>query len=245
MKMDKVSILERAWLEAFAKLVEGPFFRKLADGTLRLEHYKGFLRETYHNAAHNPKNMALFIAHLRSDRPDLEAKFLKHTAMEIGHDRMALDDLKLLGGDAEEARTGRPLPTTEALAAFIVFQIQHRNPLAYLGYLYHLEELPVHFGKAAMASMGAIGIPVEATTFLQEHAEADPIHVKWNREYLEGFIRTEADLQAVLYGLRGTCDLHGIMFQGILDHTSDWAAVPAKTAGPVNDGKDIPVGKGK
>lgn len=228
MRLDTVTIMEKTWLECFERLVQEPFFRMLAEGTLRLEHYRGFLRETYYNTVQNPKNMALFFAHLRSDQPDVQAKFLKHTAMEIGHDRMALDDLEFLGGDADEARNGRALPSTEALAAFIVFQIQHRNPLAFLGYLYHLEALPVHFGKAAMASMGALAIPVEATTFLREHAEADPVHVKWNREYLETFIRTEADQEAVLYGLRGTCELHGLMFQGILNHTADWAGVPAK-----------------
>lgn len=225
--MVKLEILEREWMRCFERMKRGNFFRMLGSAELERTHYLCFLRETYHNTACNPKNMALFMAHMRSGRPDLEAKFLKHTAMEIGHDEMALDDLRILGGDAEAARNGRPLATTEALAAFIVYQIQHRNPIAYLGYLYHLEAMPVQLGKEVMGSLSAMGIPMEATTFLREHAEADPVHLKWNREYLEGFIRTEADLEAVLYGLRGTCELHGLMFQGILDHAADWAPVPA------------------
>jgi pyrroloquinoline quinone (PQQ) biosynthesis protein C len=187
----------------------------------------GFLRETYHNTYHNPKKMALFMAHLDSDKPQLEAKFLKHTAAEIGHDEMALSDLKVLGGDPDAVRRGRPLPSTEALTAFIVFQIQHRNPLAYLGYLYHLEAMPVRMGADVMACLIALGIPLEATTFLREHAEADPVHIKWNREYMEGFIRDDEDMEAVLYGMRGTCELHGRMFQGILEQGQDWLAVPA------------------
>ena len=230
--MVRLELLEREWVACFERMKHGEFFRLLASARLEKRHYMGFLRETYHNAAHNPKNMALFMAHFHSDRRDLEAKFLKHTAMEIGHDELALDDLRVLGGDAEAARQGRPLPTTEALAAFIVFQIQHRNPIAYLGYLYHLEAMPVHFGHDVMTSLKAIGIPLEATTFLREHAEADPVHVKWNREYLNGFIRTEADMEAVLYGLRGTCELHGLMFQGILYHAGDWAPVPAPSTRP-------------
>jgi pyrroloquinoline quinone (PQQ) biosynthesis protein C len=225
--MVKIEIIEREWMRCFERMKLGNFFRMLASAQLERKHYLGFLRETYHNAACNPRNMALFMAHLRSGRPDLEAKFLKHTAMEIGHDELALNDLRVLGGDAESVRNGRPLATTEALAAFIVFQIQHRNPMAYLGYLYHLEAMPVQSGREVMDFLSAMGVPMEATTFLREHAEADPVHVKWNREYLEGFIKTEADLEAVLYGLRGTCELHGLMFQGILDHAADWEPVPA------------------
>jgi hypothetical protein len=225
--MNRIGILEKEWLSCFARMRRGRFFQLLASKRLERAHYMGFLRETYHNTYHNPKKMALFMAHLNSYRPRLEAKFMKHTAAEIGHDEMALDDLKVLGGDPDAVRRGRPLPSTEALTAFIVFQIQHRNPLAYLGYLYHLEAMPVHMGADVMQCLASIGIPPEATTFLREHADADPVHIKWNREYMEGFIRNDEDLEAALYGMRGTCELHGGMFQAILDQGRDWLAVSA------------------
>jgi len=230
--MDVAAQLDSAWQKEFERMMQGDYFRRLASDRLEIRYYMGFLRETFFNAACNPKNMALFIAHLDSDRPDLEAKFLKHTAMEIGHDALALEDYGKLGGDPEAVRRSLPLPTTEAMAAFITFQIQHRNPLSYLGYLYHLEALPVHFGPEVIESLLRIGVPLEATTFLREHAEADPVHLKWNREYLEGFIRNEKDLEAVLYGLRGTCRLHAGMFQGILEDAEDWrpAAAPKAVA---------------
>jgi pyrroloquinoline quinone (PQQ) biosynthesis protein C len=228
--MDFVKRVESEWRNEFERLRQGAFFRLLAEGKLDKGHYMRFLMESYFNVSLNPKLMALFMAHLRSDRPDLEAKFLKHTAMEIGHDALALEDYRVLGGDPEDVRKSLPLPTTEALGAFTVFQIQHRNPLSYLGYLYHLEALPVESGPGVIDSLVRIGVPLEATTFLREHAEADPVHVKWNREYLEGFIRSESDLQAVLYGLRGTCRLHAGMFQGILDAAADWSPSPARKA---------------
>jgi len=233
--MNRTDTLHAEWLNCFSRLHQGEFFRMLGAGLLKLEHYKAFLRETYHNASHNPKKMALFMAHLDSDQPSLEAKFLRHAAMEIGHGELALEDLRIIGGDADTARNSRPLPTTEALTAFIVFQIQHRNPLAYLGYLYHLEAMPAHMGASSMAPLLSMGVPASATSFLREHAEADPVHVKWNREYLEGFIGSDEDMEAVLYGMRGTCELHGIMFQGIMDQCrgpQEWIAMPAaeKTA---------------
>lgn len=220
--MDRIGTLEREWTESFGKLARTRWFGLLAEGRLELRHYAGFLRETYHNVAQNPRNMALYIAHLAAGDKALVAKFLKHTAMEVGHDELALADFRALGYDADGARTGRPLPTTEALAAFIVFQIQHRDPAAYLGYLYHLEALPTHMGETLAVSLSGMGIPEAASSFLREHADADPVHMKWNREYLEGFLRTPSDLEAAVYGMRGACELHGVMLEGILSQEPDW-----------------------
>jgi hypothetical protein len=46
-------------------------------------------------------------------------------------------------------------------------------------------------------------------------------------------VETREDLDAVLYGLRGTCELHGTMFQGVVNRvrlTSDWRPAPAARA---------------
>ncbi len=213
-------ILESEWEKSFSRLRKTEYFRRMAEGQLELAHYKGFLRESYHNVAQNPKSMALFISRLSTNRVALAGKFLKHAAMEMGHDELALSDLAILGEDAAGIRQTRPLPTTEALSAFIYFQMMQRNPLAYLGYSFHLEALPIRMGETGISLLLKMGVPLSATTFLKEHADLDPVHMRWNREYVEGFVKTPEDLEAVLYGLRGACDLHGVMFQGILDHAS-------------------------
>ncbi len=216
--MRKNEMLRKEWRTCYDSLLNTEFFAGMTNGTLSLMHYIGFLRETYHNVSHNPKKMALFQAHIRTDRHGLESKLLKHAAMEIGHDQLALDDLRALGVNTDLLSTSRPLPSTEAFTGFVVFQIQHRNPLAYLGYLYHLEALPTHMGTSAGDALKKMGVPENAMTFLSEHAEADLVHMQWNEDYIEGFVKTDSDLEALLYGLRSSCELHGIMFQGIMDH---------------------------
>lgn len=218
--MDRLKHIDAEWNACYEKLSRSEFFRKLGSGALELRHYKGFLRESFHNTRQNPATMALFIAHVKTGEPKLKAKFLKHTAMELGHDEMALDDLRALGEEVDSIRTARPLIATEAMAGFIMMQIQHRNPLAYLGYLYHLEAIPVRMGAAAMSALGGLGIPPNAVGFLKEHLEADPLHSKWNREYIEGFVQSDSDFDAVIFGLRGTSELHGMMFQSLLDEAS-------------------------
>jgi pyrroloquinoline quinone (PQQ) biosynthesis protein C len=228
--MNVYATLEAEWSACYDKLKNGDFLRALADRTLTRGQYSWFLRECYHNVYLNPKLMALFITHSRSGKFQTEAKLLRHAAMEIGHHELALNDFVALGGDAEELRASRPLPTTEAMAAFIAFQIQHRDPMALLGYMFHLEALPVRAGHDAGAALAAIGIPAGAMTFLMEHAEVDTVHMKWEREYMERFIATPSDLEAVVYGLRGTAELHGIMLQAVMDKGRDWSAVPAPRA---------------
>lgn len=215
--MENLKRIDSEWETCYLRLTRSEFFRKLEEGRLEPKHYIGFLRESYHNTRRNPLTMALFVAHLQSGSPALKAKFLKHAAMELGHDEMALDDLKVLGDDVDAVRNANPLIATEAMSGFISFQIQHRNPVAFLGYSYHLEALPVRMGASAMGVLLNLGIPSNAFTFLKEHVEADPVHSKWNREYAEGFIRNASDLDAVIYGLRGTCELHGMMFQSLID----------------------------
>lgn len=209
--------VETEWNHGFSVMAQGEFFQWLAQGRLSLDHYAAFLAEEYHNTTINPKTMALFIARLGMDYHRCAAMLLKHAAHEMGHNEMALNDLKALGRDAEAVRKGRALPATEALAAFVVFETEHRNPLTFLGYLYHMEAISLRLAGGGSDILARMGIPESALTFLREHADADIGHMKMNYEYLEAFIKSEEDIEAVLYGIRASCMLHGLMFQGILD----------------------------
>jgi pyrroloquinoline quinone (PQQ) biosynthesis protein C len=215
--MNRIQLVQDEWELCFQELSRGEFLRAVTEGRFTRELYVGFLRETYYNVAFNPRLASLFHAHFDSGRPDLEARFLKHNAAEVGHDRLALADLQALGEDIGAIRAGRPLPVTEAIAAFSAFQIQFRHPLAFLGHLYHLESLACRMAEGSRETLGNLGIPAEAASFMREHADADIGHMQLNRTYIEGFVRDDADLEAVLYGVRGVSRLHGLMFQGVVD----------------------------
>jgi pyrroloquinoline quinone (PQQ) biosynthesis protein C len=215
--LNVLSAIESEWDNCFRTLADGEFFRRLRTGGLSRAHYMAFLAEEYHNTTENPRIMALFISHLHTGAHKAAGKLLRHAAQEMGHNDMALADLKVLGGDDAGVRAARPLPATEALAAFISFEIQRRNPKAFLGYLYHMESISLRMAGSAGDIFKNMQIPETALSFLREHAEADPAHMTLNRDYLEAFILDETDLEAVLYGMKGSCLLHGLMFQGILD----------------------------
>lgn len=219
MSESRISTIESEWKGIYSEIRKGEFMRIILEGGLTREMYVGFLKETYHNTTWNPRLGSLFQAHLGSRRPALEARFLKHNASELGHNDLALADLRVLGEDPEAVKSGRPSPETEALVAFTAFQIQHRNPLSYLGYLYHLESLAIHQGQESMGMLERLGIPANAASFLLEHADADVAHMQFNRDYVEGFVESDSDLEAVIWGMRGAGKLHALMFQAIVDGT--------------------------
>jgi pyrroloquinoline quinone (PQQ) biosynthesis protein C len=229
--------LLHTWEKSLGELLATPFFARLREGSLDIRHYRALLREIYYNTRENPPSFALMAWHLKGSRRDIAKRIYRHCIAEHGHHELALADLRALGVDTSGIPDGRPLPTTEALIAFAVYQVQNRNPLAYLGYVYHLEMLPATLGHALAGQFAAIGVPKNAMSFLAEHAQADEGHAKW----LEGYIRDAAedgdDMAAVIHGAVGTCKLHGVMLQGILDSveaTQDWKAGGggAKTAVP-------------
>lgn len=214
------TMVEMEWRGLFAELAKGQFLSSLHSGGLTLDHYKALLRETYHNASMNPRIGSIFHARMESRKSALVTRFLKHNASEVGHNDLALADLKALGIDYSEVAETRPLIATEALAGFIIFQIEYRNPMAYLGYLYHLESLAQVAGPEAMKSLATRVAPRRAFAFLKEHADADAAHMQFNRDYINNFVEGPEDFDAVIFGMRGASTLYGNMLQAIMDEVA-------------------------
>jgi hypothetical protein len=212
--VDVSAITDREFGKALAAFAGSPGMTLLARGQATAAHYKATLREIYHYTKEDPQIQALAAVYFRGkDRATVKI-FLKHATSEIGHDLMALEDLKTLGEDVSSIPTSLPLPTTIALTAFPFYQIQYHNPIGYLGYLYFLEYMPTQAGAGYMAALKAAGVPEAAMTFLHEHATVDVAHNNLMQEYLRRLVRTESDLSAVAYGIRVTGYLYAEMLAG-------------------------------
>lgn len=224
-----IEVLETAWRKSMVETWETVFFRRLREGSLDKRHYQALLREIYYNTRENPPSFAMMVWHLKGKKRDIAKRIYRHCAAEDGHHDLALADLRNLGVDVSGIPGGRPLPTTEAFLAFALYHVQHGNPLAYLGYVYHLEMLPAQFGREIISGLAAIGVPKEAMSFLTEHAHADEGHTKWMSEYVREAVETSEDLEAILHGVTGSCKLHGLMLQGIVESVQEdggWSAAP-------------------
>lgn len=185
-----------------------PWMRRVKQGELQLKHYKSFLQETYFETQRNPQVQAYATAFFPLDQHRMIKKFYAHATSEVGHDQLALNDLKALGHDIEKTKADRPLPATIGLISLPFFLIQFMNPVAYLGYLFHLEFFPTKKASDYLGGLSQLGVPEEAMSFLRDHAEIDQHHNKMMEEYAEELIRSEEDLEDVKFAIRSACHLH-------------------------------------
>ncbi|HUP97304.1 MAG TPA: iron-containing redox enzyme family protein [Usitatibacter sp.] len=216
--IDAIAALKGEFEQVMAHFNASPALRMLAERRVTLAHYKSILREIFHYSREDPQIQALAAVRFRGTDREFVKMFFKHATMEIGHDRMALDDLRALGEDVSSIPASRPLPSTMALISFPFFQIEHREPVGYLGYLYFLEFMPTHHGAAYGAALGSLGVPESAMTFLAEHMAVDVGHNKLMEQYLRGLVHDERDLEAVVYALRVTGELYAGMLLGAIEH---------------------------
>jgi len=222
--MDAFDALKNEWMKSLDKLNQTPWFDRLNKGDLQLKHYKSYLRETYFHAGRNPQIQAISASRFTNEQKDMTRRVFQHAISEIGHDLLALNDLKALGHDVSKIPEERPLADTMALISFPLYVINYMNPVGYLGYLFHLEFLPTHNGEEYLRILSKVGVPPEALTFIQEHATADQHHIQLMRTYLDKLITSKADLDFVIYCAQTTCHLHGQMVSGAfeaVDHLDD------------------------
>lgn len=213
MKSQKLAQIETAWFEEVKRFNSSPAIQRLIAGELNIAHYQSLLREIYFYARESPQFFSAIPIHLRGRQREFTKMMLQHAASEAGHDRLALDDLKTLGASVETISYERPLPETSALIGFSFYLIQYLNPVSYLGFVFHLEYLPTHFGEQYAKGLLSAGIPPAAMTFIGEHVEADVGHNKLMAEYVEHLLVTERDVEDVIYAMRVTANLYAKVFE--------------------------------
>jgi hypothetical protein len=105
--------------------------------------------------------------------------------------------------------------------------------VGYLGYLFFLEFTPTHAGDTYMSKLAEAGVPRAAMTFLHDHATVDVAHNKMMESYVECLVRTQADLDSVVYAMRVTGHLYAEMIRGAFeqaDNPRSWGESPTEGA---------------
>lgn len=212
--MTPVESIHAAFVEVMKVFTQSPAIRFLQTADFRAEHYRSALREIYHYTKEDPQLQALAAVYFRgSDRYSVKL-FLRHAISEVGHDLMALEDLKALGEDPSNVSSENPLPATIALTSFPFYWVNYQNAVGYLGYLYFLEHMPTQHGAIYAAALAGIRVPEAATSFLREHMHADVGHNRLMTQYLERLIHGQKDADSVIYVMRVTAELYANMLWG-------------------------------
>lgn len=229
--MNPLNELQVAFRGVLDEFMKNPGVRRVFDGPLTRENYASYLKQVFHHTRENPQIQALATVYFRGHQRAAIKRFFRHASSEIGHDQLALDDLKALGVDTSRLPYENPLPETSALISFPFYQIQNLNPVGYLGYLYFLEYLPTGSGDEVMRAFERHGIPREAMRFLHDHATIDVGHNRFMEEYAQTLITSERELRSVVYAMRVTGRLYARMVEAAFleaDMPSEWGLSPSE-----------------
>lgn len=203
----------RSIVEAFD--AEPPMKRLLA-GDITLDHYRSFVQQNYYPLRERSLQLALAAARLRA-APDVTKLLHKHAVQEIGHELLALEDYKALGGDPSAVPGQDPLPETLALIATIHYQITHLNPVGFLGCLAFTDYTPISAPERYHEAMKRIGLPDEASNLFRDRQLLGPRHAALLTTYAEELVEAERDVEAVVFGMRNTATLFANMIGAAFD----------------------------
>lgn len=205
------------WKKAYALNSTFRWSKLVATGEVKVWHYKGFLREIYHNVFYNSQTQAWVGMYISGEHRDFLRSWYQHARSEIGHDLLALNDLVFLGEDRDKVIRSKPNPSTTAFTSVPFFQAMLKNPVGYLGHLFHLEFMPSQHGHNYIEMLERAGIPREGMTFIEEHAHVDPSHNKLMMKYIEELVKTDDDLKSVISCAQDASYLYGRMIEDAFD----------------------------
>ena len=111
----------------------------------------------------------------RAARAMVADYLVAHIGEEAGHDRLVLDDLRVLGVAPEDVLGRVPPVQVAQLVGAPYYWVHHHDPLLLLGYIAVLEARPPTTEEIARLRE-VTGLPASAFGMLGVHASADPLH---------------------------------------------------------------------
>jgi pyrroloquinoline quinone (PQQ) biosynthesis protein C len=166
--------------------------------------YEAYLQQAFHYVRLSSSFTPLSARRMDPELLELRQWILHHSAHEMGHELMALDDLVLLGHRREDVLASQPLPGTWAWVNFFHYEVTQRAPIAAMGVLYFLEGMAAKLAPVVGAQLATSlqGAERKAVTFVQEHGELDAEHSEEGKDMLARFCHDPADADVLVETIR-------------------------------------------
>lgn len=207
--------LDRVMAEEWDVIVKtNPFFNALMDGCDDRRLGAIYLCEVYNTVKHSAITQALVVQRL-SQPTSSSIRYmrycLQHALEEVGHEQMALHDLRSLGVDVTNESMPAPTIGTEAFTGYVYRLATTGNPVQRLGYTYWAENCYAYFAPIAMAVVQNMRLEAKNVTFFVQHGEIDQKHGAEVKKIIQDVAQSPADRAAISDALRGTIRLQGAM----------------------------------
>ena len=176
--------------------------------------YLAFLEQAYHHVSHTFPLLALAASRTTDER--YQDALVEYMEEERGHEKWILDDIRILGGDAQRVREGQPAPACAIMVGYAYYAIEHISPYAMLGSVHVLEGMSVRLAdKLADAVKASFGTTSEkGFSYLRSHGSLDQEHVAFFRELVDGFEDAETQ-RIIIENSRIFYRLYGAIFEDL------------------------------
>lgn len=211
--------LDAAMAEEWDAIVKtNPFFNALMDGLDDRRLLGIYLCEVFNTVKHSAITQALVVQRL-AEPTSISIRYMKyclqHALEEVGHEQMALHDLRSIGVDITNETMPPPTFGTEAFTGYVYRLATTGNPYQRLGYSYWAENCYAYFAQMAMAIVQNMRLEAKNLTFFVQHGEIDARHGQEVKKIIADVARTDADREAIMAALRGTIRLQGGMLSDV------------------------------
>lgn len=202
-----INSLQAAVNAEWERIRQGAFSQRIMQRPVSREIYREMMMQVFHYTRHNSTNQAVcaFV-----DAPEKLLKFVyRHATEELGHEWMAVRDLKSMDMFREEDLAKPPLPATEALIGYLYAVALRYGPVPRLGYSFWAESSYAQIDGWLKKIASDLSLRKENMTFFSSHIQADVGHAAQVEQALREFVTTPQQQQQVMQVAKTTLFLTG------------------------------------
>jgi hypothetical protein len=198
--------------------IKGGRFWKLARENMTLDLYREMLVQIYHYTRYNSINQATAAVRVEPSKTGLLKFMFRHALEELGHETMALRDLKSLGElDEQKVTESSPLPATQALIGYLSHVAADLGGEARLGYSFWAEDSYDQFGDLLSLARSKLGLTNDNLTFFVAHSNIDAKHSAEVQREIERWVLTDEQKRRCADVARTTLYLTGCILEQVAD----------------------------
>jgi hypothetical protein len=214
--------LDEVVLDTWSSIKSGRYYKHVLEHGANPDLYRRTMVELFHYTRHNSINQAVAAYRVDPDQTGLLRFCYRHASEELGHEKMVVHDLRVVGLLRQADLEAPPLPPTQALISHLYSVALSLGAIPRLGYSYWAESAYEHLGDLILRMRQDLGLADEHMAFFIAHQAIDTRHARQVRETLEQYARTDDQRRGVIEVARTTLYLTGAMLDAVLDsHLAD------------------------
>jgi pyrroloquinoline quinone (PQQ) biosynthesis protein C len=194
---DLFTRLDASIAELWARASASEPWQRIVAGGFSPELYRLTMIQIFHYTRHNSINQAVAAFRAEPEQLELLRFVYGHAKDELGHEKLALHDLKSIGLWRDDDALEPPLPATDALINYLYGVALRDGAVARLGYSYWAESAYEHIGPLLLAARKSLALEDRNMTFFVAHAQIDVAHAEQVRAAIVRSVQTPEQADAL------------------------------------------------